>query len=176
MRISRQKLQKIRSGQGVWRVWFNYNLNDGVVVPNVQHVQALGKKINYWQRSVVDKQYDRLTQVFACERYRAEPVIFNRHSRHEWTRRYYMPTGTITFVSDAHGQACFTKKKQADRYVQQVMSGQYPALVEETRWQAESDRMFDLAYDHYYGDDSSLDEEPPFDPEPEDGLPNALHS
>jgi hypothetical protein len=176
MRLSRKKLNKIRSGQGVWKVWFRYNLLFKELVPHVEYMEAVGKRINYWQVSPVSSQYNRLLNMFVCERYRR--IIPPTHPVPKgWIDRYQMPYRKILFIGDAFGDACFTQKKQADRYVAAVLAGQYPSLVQDAIDQANFDEMLELGYNDMVVESEYVpDEEPPFDPEDDEGARDTRHS
>jgi hypothetical protein len=181
MRLSRKKLNKIRSGQGVWKVWFRYDLRLNELSPRIEYLEAVGKRINYWQTSPVSPKYNRLAPIFVCERYR-RPLSQLRHINSGWTDQYRMPHNKILFIGDAFGDACFTQKRQADRYVAAVLAGQHPSLVQDAIDQAMSDQLFDYMEADYFDNQSEPlsqyepDEEPPFDPEDDEGARDTRHS
>jgi hypothetical protein len=72
-------------------------------------------------------------------------------SEREWLNSQSL----IWSISDTHGDACFTKKPQAERYIKDVLEGRYPAL-----FQSRKDCELDLLeLDKLFPEEEEFEEE-----------------
>lgn len=135
MRIPFNKLKNLRSGQGVWRVLFSVE-RDGQLSATVHYEVGLGKRV----RHVFDKGQPTMWTSLRFECRRPDPLISPDWENYQ--RR-------IQFLDDAHGDGAFTKKRQADRYVADVLNGLYPEVVKRLVAWDEIDRELSKSMDEY---------------------------
>lgn len=136
MRVSINKLRKLRAGQSVWRVLFHVG-QDGRLAGTVSFAQGQGRR--------------RLH-------------LFNKGEAGQWSSMYFdYPISIdmnspaqylIRFLSDAHGDGAFTSRRSAQRYIDDVLAGRYPEVE---RWVRESERFTEsmpswLDYDEEFDD------------------------
>lgn len=163
MKLSYNQLQKLRSGQQVWRVLFNVcvgywmtpeekaqtlpiTLDDGRTVyftASITRTLVMGKKQEVYLTSYSgDGRKFRL----------GTRMIVPKHLEY----RDYRENGHVYghFLGDLAGDGAFSQQRQAERFVQNVLAGQYADLVArevdkfllDELW---DDRYTDAAYDDY---------------------------
>lgn len=150
MKLSYTQLKKLRSGQTVWRVTgYAYVANRNT--PMDKNSISLGEA----------NKHDDLRFCMHIER-----VIFLGKKQHVWldhidgSGRFFLGTKMVLpkrlkgqeygnsfryarFLTDQHGDGAFTQQRQAERFVADVLAGQYPEMVnreveryfEDQRWE-----------------------------------------
>lgn len=137
MKLSYNQLNKLRSGQTVWRVWgtvingepgqgeenrtlklpFTDKYGDVYLYMYMERVVILGKKQNYWiSRASGDGKFRLGTRMILPKRLEA--------SEYGNDFRY------ARFLSDMHGTAAFTKQHQAERFIAEILDGLHPEIVQ----------------------------------------------
>lgn len=132
MRLSIEKLKKLRSGNCVWRTLFHVN-TEGGITGTVTACHVLGKKTLHWFDAWSD-EYPRRSSI--------RMNLKGKTDFHHRNREY-----SVHFLEDLRGSGCFTSKKQADKFVREVLEGLHPDVSNHTYWLNELDKdLFSCYY------------------------------
>jgi len=136
MRLSYNKLAKLRSGNTVWRVLFLV-MRRGEFIPYIEETVVLGKR-------VLHRFSDGYSSMkMECKRPEM-PYYSWEGSGKPATRAHYL--------ADLAGDGCFTSRRQAQRFVDEVMDGRHPEVSERILVRDEMDRLFDSMLPDSYND------------------------
>ena len=125
MKLSLNKILKLRSGQGVWRVHARYEAA-GLLV-SVERYYFCGKKVlHHFETS-------RSSIKFSWKGY----------SDRAWRLQ------PCHFLADAIGHGAFTSRKHAECFAEEIRQGLHPEIVENARFLSEA-RMYRNSREGYY--------------------------
>lgn len=108
--LSYQKLNQLRSGQMVWRVWGNVDTKTGVVTANATRFALLGKKRQQ------TSEFGHTSVYMDCKR----PTEWDGPAGNQILRARYL--------NDLHGIRAFISKRAADRFVKEINDGWHPGI------------------------------------------------
>lgn len=170
MKLSYKQLNKLRSGQQVWRVWGNVYANDFGSYGD-RHAVKLARKDErgdlylhmYLERVVIlgKKQDHWITRVNGDGKFRlGTRMILPKHLE---DREYDNNFRYARFLSDMHGTAAFTKQYQAERFILDILNGLHPEIVDKKVQSYFDDKRWDelrIVDDYDYDDFDTYDGTP----------------
>lgn len=106
--LSYQKLNQLRSGQMVWRVWGGVDTKTGVVTANATRFALLGKKRQQ------TSEFGHTSVYMDCKR----PT--------EWDGPIGNRIRRARYLNDLHGIRAFISKRAADRFIKEINDGLHP--------------------------------------------------
>lgn len=139
-RLNHEKLNALRSGQTVWRVWGHAN-GSGEVHVDADRYIVLGKKVLHWFSRGEEYSHSSLRMVCA----RPEPMPWQEGWDHREQRAH--------FLTDLQGLGCFTSYRAAQRFAKDINEGRYPEITQSLIEQYEDDKAFDDWYDEVERED-----------------------
>jgi hypothetical protein len=114
MALSIKQIQKLRSGQTVWRVW-GLARHDGTFSVEAERHVLLGKKVSY---RLSENHY---STEMVCKR--PWPSVMDEAAwRNRETRAMYL--------SDLQGLGCFRSVRAAERFVKEVNADMHPDITD----------------------------------------------
>lgn len=146
MRYTRNKLQKLRAGQMVWRVlfWVSDNGETQTLAHSITPTWLVGKKVLHWFR-----HHDTGALQWSAMR-------MELPNCEVW--KYRSGMSTARFLDDLQGNGAFSSRRHAERFVEEVYAGLHPEVVEKEFERHEMDMMFESYRDDYNDDDLIPDE------------------
>lgn len=124
--LSYKKLDALRSGHTVWRVWGHSN-EQGVITVDVTRYFVMGKKVLHWH-SKENGGHSALRMISS------KVDLSSPESYIEDTRR---GDNRARFLGDLRGLGCFRSVRQAERFAKDINEGRYPEIVQ---WIIERDQ------------------------------------
>lgn len=149
MRYSKKQLLKLRSGQGVWRVLIHVGSNNKLTGTVTREV-VIGKKVYSPFRHHATNAVIYTPVQMVCRRVENEAISGRTFNPNRET--------IAVFLADLEGDGAFSKRTQAVRYLNEVLSGLHPKVEESIRFLEEMDKMFYYPQDDYSDEDLMPDE------------------
>jgi hypothetical protein len=151
MSLSNKKLNALRSGQTVWRVWGHAHLNGSIQVSAERYI-ILGKKVTHVFSAGEEFVWTSLKMVCA----RPEPDFLTAG----WKNREYR----ARFLSDLHGLGCFLSARAAQRFANEINAGLHTEITDYLVRNLEEDEAMSSwpAEDAYYPAEDCLTDDVPF--------------
>ena len=128
--LSHKKLNALRSGQTVWRVWGHANMQ-GEVHVDVDRYIVLGKKVLHWFSK--GEEYAHSSFLMKCARPELVP----------WQEGWDNRETRARFLTDLEGLGCFTSYRAAQRLAKDINEGRYPEITQYLIERDQDDRAFD---------------------------------
>lgn len=150
MRHTVKSLQKLRSGQMVWRILFDVERDDNFgyrITGRITPTWVMGKKILHWFRHHETNALQWSAMKVKCK---GERYTFSRFLDTP------NPMSTAHYLSDLLGAGAFSNRRQAERFVREVEEGLHADVRERLIDHFEMDEMFD-EYRREYEQDEWLD-------------------
>ena len=150
MRHTVKSLQKLRSGQMVWRVLFDVERTDNFgyrITGRITPTWVMGKKILHWFRHHETNALQWSAMMVECK---GERYTFARFMDTP------NPMSTAHYLADLYGHGAFSSRRQAERFVREVEEGLHADVREHLIDRFEMDEMFD-EYRKEYEQDEWLD-------------------
>ena len=172
-RISYDKLNNLRSGNTVWKVYGNARRSatgGHTYTINVVQLTFVGKKYNNrlllgsQDSFLIARTTEHLDVAVDGDGKRIKRYVSSSYKDSFGTLvafsldgDVYQSAGIGRYLSDAHGFACFTSRRAAIRYAVAVLNGRYTELIERMEDACEEQWRFDAWVDYTLGDDSEED-------------------